>query len=175
MRSSHLVPPLKLCAALEIDPDEWSHEHVYNLVASLVIPRPIAWVSTVSTNGCRNLAPHSYFNLVADAPPHVAFSSIGMKDTLRNIVGTKEFVLNFASQALRDKLDATGASLPPDEDEFEFAGLTPAPSARVQVPRVSEAQAHMECRLARVVTIGNGNIVIGRVIHIHVDPSIWMD
>jgi flavin reductase (DIM6/NTAB) family NADH-FMN oxidoreductase RutF len=175
MKSSHTDPPMLLRESLEINPDEWTHEHLYNLVTSLVVPRPVAWVSTVSLEGYRNLAPHSYFNLVSDWPPHVAFSSIGVKDTLRNINATKEFVLNFASQRLLNKLDATGDSLPPEVDEFQHAGLTAVPAARVRAPRVAEARAHMECRLHRVIPVGNGNIVLGRVVHIHVDPSIWLD
>ncbi len=175
MRSSHAAPPRQLLRPLEIDPMEWTNSHVYDLVTSLVIPRPVAWVSTLSLDGHRNLAPYSYFNLVADIPPHVAFSSIGVKDTLRNVRATREFVLNFAPQSLLAGLDATAAALAPDQDEFEFAGLTPVSAVRVSVPRVSEAAAHMECVLTRLVRVGNGTIVIGRVVHIHVSPCVWRD
>jgi flavin reductase (DIM6/NTAB) family NADH-FMN oxidoreductase RutF len=175
MRSSHACPPGWLDTSLEIDPSDWTHAEVYDLVTSLVIPRPVAWVSTLSAEGYRNLAPHSYFNLVADDPPHIAFSSIGVKDTLRNIQDTGEFVVNFAGRELLPQLDATGASLLPEEDEFLFAGLTAAPSRKVRPPRVAEARAHMECVLVQVVPVGNGHLTIGRVVHVHVSPSIWKD
>ncbi len=173
MNPSHLHPPRELDLPLEIDPADWTKAEVYDLVTALVIPRPVAWVSTVSAQGHRNLAPHSYFNLVADHPPHVAFSSIGVKDTLRNIEATGEFVVNLAGRQLLAALDATAASLAPEEDEFVFAGVTPVASRRVRPPRVAEAVAHMECALARVIPVGNGNIVIGRVLHVHVSPSVW--
>jgi flavin reductase (DIM6/NTAB) family NADH-FMN oxidoreductase RutF len=172
-RSSHLAPPGRLDRPLELDPASWTNADVYSLVTSLVVPRPVGWISTLSPDGYRNLAPHSYFNLVADIPPHVAFSSIGVKDTLRNVRATGEFVANLAGQELRGALDATAASLPPDEDEFLFAGVTPAPSTRVAPPRVAQAKAHLECVLAGIVPVGNGNLVIGRVVHVHVDPAVW--
>ncbi len=175
MTSSHRHPPERLDLPLELDPTDWTKAEVYDLVTSLVIPRPVAWVSTVSTDHLRNLAPHSYFNLVADIPPHVAFSSIGVKDTLRNVQATGEFVVNIAGQDLQEALDATGVSLPSSSDEFSFAGLAPAPSVRVRPPRVAEARAHLECKLVTVVSVGNGHIVIGRVVHVHVDSSIWRD
>jgi flavin reductase (DIM6/NTAB) family NADH-FMN oxidoreductase RutF len=175
MTSSHPHPPERLDTPLELDPEDWTNAAIYDLVTALVVPRPVAWVSTVSADGHRNLAPHSYFNLVADIPPHVAFSSIGFKDTLRNICATGEFVVNLASQRILAAVDASAVSLPPDEDEFEFAGVTPVPARRVRSPRVAQAPAHFECVLVEVVPVGNGNIVIGRVVHVHVDPSIWRD
>lgn len=175
MSSSHGRPPDLLQTPLELDPAEWTRAETYDLVTSLVVPRPVAWVSTLSPTGERNLAPHSYFNLVADCPPHVAFSSIGVKDTLANILATGEFVVNLASQRLLTALDATGADVPPEVDEFQLAGLTPAPARCVRAPRVAEAPAHLECVLVQVVPVANGNVVIGRVVHVHVDPSIWRD
>src|SRR5262249_21186401 len=116
MNPSHPFPPERLEAPLEIDPADWSKRHVYDLVTSLVVPRPVAWLSTVPPGGHRNLAPYSYFNLVADSPPHVVFSSVGEKDTLRNVKATGEFVVNLASRTLLAALDATAISLPPEED-----------------------------------------------------------
>jgi flavin reductase (DIM6/NTAB) family NADH-FMN oxidoreductase RutF len=173
--SSHPAPPERLDRPLEIDPTEWSLAHVYDLVTSLVVPRPIAWVSTVSAAGGGNLAPHSYFTLVADSPVHVAFSSIGVKDTLRNIRATGEFVVNLASQRLRAALDRSAADVAPDDDEFVLAGVTAAPSRRVRPPRVLEATAHLECVRTAELPVGNGNLVIGRVVHLHVDPSVWVN
>lgn len=175
MTSSHDRPPERLDADLELDPADWRKAHTYDLLTSLVVPRPVAWVSTVAPDGRRNLAPHSYFNLVADAPPHLAFSTIGVKDTLRNVRATGELVVNIAGRSLLRALDATGEDVAPDVDEFTLAGLTPAPSRCVRPPRVAEAPAHMECVLAQVVEAGNGNVVIARVVHIHVAPSVWRD
>ena len=158
---------------MELNPSDWTNAHVYDLMTALVIPRPVGWISTISPAGERNLAPHSYFNLVADCPPHVAFSSIGVKDTLRNIQATGEFVVNIASHSLIPQMHATSEELPPEEDEFMFARLTPLSAWRVRAPRVGEAKAHFECVLSQVVPVGNGNLVIGRIIHVHVSPCIW--
>ena len=97
MPSSHNAPPTELDAPLELDPSDWDQQQIYYLFTGLIIPRPIAWVSTISTDGVLNLAPHSYFNGVASEPPHVMFSSTGVKDTLRNVTATKEFVVNIVS------------------------------------------------------------------------------
>jgi len=173
--SSHAAPPDRLDVPLELDPGDWRKAEVYDLVTSLVVPRPVAWVSTVAPDGRRNLAPHSYFNLVADHPPHVAFSSIGVKDTLRNVLATGQLVVNLAGRDLLAALDETSADVPPEVDEFELAGLTAVPSVRVRPPRVAGARAHLECVLAQVVEAGNGNVVIARVVHVHVSPSVWRD
>jgi len=159
-------------SALELDPDQWQSRGVYGLLTSLVIPRPIAWVSTLSADGVRNLAPHSYFNLVAHDPPHLIFSSSGVKDTLRNIRETEEFVVNIVTMDLVEKMNFTSTDFPAIEDEFEWAGLDAAPSQTVGPPRVAAAKAHLECRLAEIVTAGNGYIIVGRIKHIHVDGGV---
>jgi flavin reductase (DIM6/NTAB) family NADH-FMN oxidoreductase RutF len=122
-----------------------------------------------------NLAPYSYFNLVADRPPHVMFSSIGVKDTLRNVRETGEFVVNLAGRSELSALDLTAASPPVGVTEFELGGVTTASSRRVRPPRVAEAKAHLECRVVDEVAAGNGHLVVGRVVHVHVDPSVWAD
>ena len=174
-RSSHDFPPQHLDSALSIDPSEWARRDVYDLVTSLVVPRPVAWISTLSETGVRNLAPYSYFNLVADHPPHVIFSSIGIKDTLRNIEAVQEFVINLAGRDVMHKLDLTSADVPAEVDEFVLAGVTPIPSVRVRPFRVAQSRAQFECLLAGIIPVGNGNIVIGRVVQIHVAPSIWRE
>jgi len=173
MASSHERPPKRLAGPLVVNPCEWKRRDVYDLVTSLVIPRPVAWVSTVSPDGRRNLAPYSYFNLAADHPPHVIFSSIGAKDTLRNIQATGEFVVNLAGRNLLWQLDTTAAPLPYGQDEFSLAGVTAVPSLRIGAPRVAQARAQFECELAGLVSAGNGHLVIGRVVCIHVSESIW--
>jgi flavin reductase (DIM6/NTAB) family NADH-FMN oxidoreductase RutF len=171
--TSHPEPPDALDEPLELDPEDWLPRQMYFLLTGLVVPRPIAWVSTRSPSGIRNVAPHSYFNLVSHDPPHVIFSSTGEKDTLRNVQLTGEFVVNLVTQDVIEPMNYTATDFPPEEDEFSWAGLTEAPAQRVGAPRVAEAKAHLECRLVQVVPAGNGNIVIGRVVHVHVDPSVW--
>ncbi len=173
MASSHATPPDDLDEPLELDPDDWDPVQVYFLLTGLIIPRPIAWVSSQDADGRRNVAPHSFFNMVAHTPPHVMFSSIGEKDTVRNVRATGEFVCNIVTMDVVEQMNFTSTNFPPDEDEFAWAGLTPAPAARVAAPRVAEAKAHLECRMTREVEVGNGRLVLGEVVHVHVDPSVW--
>ena len=175
MPSSHNAPPAELEIPLELDPADWDVQQTYYLLTGLIIPRPIAWISTVSTDGVLNLAPHSYFNGIASDPPHVMFSSTGVKDTLRNVTATKEFVVNIVSMDLLEKMNFTSTDFPPEEDEFAWAQLEQAPASSVRPPRVKEAKAHLECQLVEVVPVGNSNLVIGEVVHFHVDPSVWRD
>lgn len=172
---SHDAPPARLDTDLDVDPSAWTVADVYTLIGSLVVPRPVAWVSTMSAAGTPNLAPYSYFNLVADDPPHVMFSSIGVKDTLTNIRETGEFVVNLAGRGDLWALDRTSASLGAAASEFEIAGVHAVPAATVRPFRVSQAKAHLECGLAWEAPVGNGTVVVGRVQHIHVDPSVWAD
>jgi flavin reductase (DIM6/NTAB) family NADH-FMN oxidoreductase RutF len=174
---SHPGPPDILDEPLELDPEDWAPREVYFLMTGLVIPRPIAWVSTTSPGGVDNVAPHSYFNLMAHDPPHIVFSSSGPreKDTYRNIVSSGEFVVNLVSQDNVEAMNLTATDFPPEESEFDWAGLTRVPSLQVSPPRVGESRAHLECRLVDVVPAGNGRIIIGRVVHVHVDPTVWRD
>lgn len=175
MTTSHPAPPDQLDSPLELDPQDWPARQVYFLMTGLVVPRPIAWVSTRGEGGVRNVAPHSYFNVVAHEPPHVVFSSSREKDTLRNIRATGEFVVNLVSMGVVEEMNFTATDFPPDEDEFTWAGLTEVPSELVAAPRVGEAKAHLECRAVEEVAAGNGHIVVGEVVHVHVDPSVWRD
>jgi flavin reductase (DIM6/NTAB) family NADH-FMN oxidoreductase RutF len=173
--SSHPGPPDQLDADLEVAPGEWPPRQVYFLLTGLVVPRPIAWVSTFGPDGVRNVAPHSYFNVVAHDPPHVVFSSSGEKDTLRNIRARGEFVVNIVTRDLVEPMNLTAADLPADEDEFAWAGLEAAPAVAVDAPRVAAAKAHLECRAVEEVRAGNGHIVVGEVVHVHIAPSVWRD
>lgn len=173
--SSHPHPPETLDDDLELDPAAWETRQIYHLMTALVIPRPIAWVSTVAENGVRNVAPHSYFNIVATDPPHVSFSSTGVKDTLRNVRASGEFVVSLVSSDVVEEMNATAANLPADEDEFDWFSVGTAPSQVVSPPRVAAAAAHLECRLAQEVPVGNGHLVIGEVVHVHVAPRVWRD
>ena len=175
MAASHDAPPKTLEAPLEVAPGDWDTREFYLLMTALVIPRPVGWISTVSAAGVRNLAPYSYFNLMGSDPFYVAFGSTGVKDTLTNVRETRQFVANIATMHLLEKMNFSSGDFPREEDEFGWTGLTPAPSAKVKPPRVGEAKAHLECELVQVVTDGRTNIVLGRIVHAHVDPSVWKD
>ena len=173
MPASHDAPPQTLDRPLEVGPDDWKQRDYYLLMTALVIPRPIGWISTVSAGGVRNLAPYSYFNLMGSDPFYVAFGSSGVKDSLTNLREVPQFVANIVTMHLLEKMNFTSGDFPREEDEFGWAGLTPAPAAKVRPPRVAEAKAHLECELVQVVSEKNTNIVIGRIVHAHVDPSVW--
>jgi flavin reductase (DIM6/NTAB) family NADH-FMN oxidoreductase RutF len=173
--SSHPAPPDQLEVDLELDPGDWEPRQVYFLMTGLVVPRPIAWVSSLSAEGVPNVAPHSYFQMVAHDPPHVLFSSIGVKDTLRNVRATGEFVVNITTQHVLERMNASSANLPHGEDEFAWFGIDTAPAVAVAPPRVAAAKAHLECRVVQELTVGNGNVVIGRVEHLHVAADVWRD
>lgn len=173
MHSSHASPPDHLDTALELDPGDWSRRDVYRLMTSLVVPRPIAWISTLGADGVRNLAPHSYFMPVSSHPPHVAFASTGVKDTLANIRRTGEFVVNVVPRDLVDAMNATSIDLPAERDEFVWAELKAAPAHRVSAPRVADSPAHFECRSVDEIAVGESHLVIAEVVHVSVDPALW--
>lgn len=156
-------------------PQDHDTTALYFLLNSLVVPRPIAWVSTLTEDGIANLAPHSYFTIAASAPPSISFTSIGDKDTLRNVRATGEFVVNVADHALVEQMNVTSAAAPPDVSEFELAGVTKLASQFVAPPRVAEAPVSIECRLDRVVEVGNGRMVIGEVLAFHVADRLFND
>jgi flavin reductase (DIM6/NTAB) family NADH-FMN oxidoreductase RutF len=166
-------PAESLDAPIEIGPGDWPVQELYYLMTGLVIPRPVGWISTLSAAGVRNVAPYSYFNLMGSDPFFCAFGSTGEKDSLRNIREVPEFVANIATLHVLEKMNFTSCDYPRDQDEFEWAGLTPAPSVKVRPPRVGEAKAHLECELVQIVSERNTHVVIGRVVHVHVDPSVW--
>ena len=151
------------------------------VLTGVVVPRPIAFVSTISEDGIVNLAPFSFFNAVAYSPPTVVLGISRQadwkeKDTLSNIEATREFVVNVVSDEIVEAMNATAAEFPADVDEFEISGLTAAPSESVRAPRVAESPVNMECRLDQVVPIGDpqtGNaLVIGHIVLMHVRDDI---
>lgn len=157
----------------EIDPDDLTDRKVYELLTMLVVPRPIAWVSTLAPDGTPNVAPHSYFNIVSNAPPVVHITSAGEKDTLRNILATGEFVVNVVSRDLVEQMNLTAADFPADEDEFGWAELDRTASTAVKPPRVTRARAALECTLREILEIGNGRMVFGDVVRIHTAAHLW--
>lgn len=156
-------------------PEDLAPREAYHLLTSLVVPRPIAWVSTLAEDGARNLAPHSYFNIISSDPPIVHFTSSGLKDTLRNARATGEFVVNVVSRDVADAMNITAASFAPGEDEFDWAALDAEPSTVVSPPRVAGIKAALECRVREVLSMGNGTMVFGEVVHIHVADDVWRD
>ena len=159
-------------ADIELDLATWGGNS-YHLLNSLVVPRPIAWVSTRDEQGRDNLAPHSYFTVVSTKPPMVAFTSVGAKDTLANVRATGEFVLNVATVELLEAVNTSSSPMPREEDEFAYAGLTKGASVAVAPPYVVEAPAHLECVLDDVVEKGDCHLVIGRVLHVRVAERVW--
>jgi len=175
MDTNSTIPPKVLNAPLEVTPGDWPDRELYLMMTALVVPRPIGWISTVSAAGVRNVAPYSYFNLMGSDPFFCAFGSTGVKDSLANIREVPQFVCNIVTMHVLEKMNFTSTDYPREQDEFDWAGLTPVPSVKVRPPRVGEAKAHLECELVQVVSERNTHVVIGRVVHVHVDPSVWKD
>jgi len=173
MSDTHDAPPAILDRPIEVGPDDWQGRAFYFLMNALVVPRPIGWISTISKSGVRNLAPYSHFNLMGSNPFYCAFASTGVKGTITNLREVPEFVANIVTMDLLERMNFTSGDFPHDEDEFSWAELTPVPAARVRPFRVGEAKAHLECEVAQIVTDGNTNIVLARIVHAHVDPSVW--
>jgi flavin reductase (DIM6/NTAB) family NADH-FMN oxidoreductase RutF len=170
---AHLASSLR--AMPTFDAEDLTGREPYFLLTSLVVPRPIAWVSTLAADGTANLAPHSYFNVISSQPPIVHFTSTGEKDSLRNCRATGEFVVNVVSRELLEPMNLTSADFPADVSEFAWAELETAPSARVAPPRVARAKAALECRVVDVVSKGNGNMVFGEVLGFFVADDVWRD
>jgi len=143
----------------------------HGLLNSIVLPRPIAWVSTTSAEGVDNLAPHSYFTVSSVDPPVVQFTSIGHKDSLRNAVETGEFVVNFAASDDFERINASATNFPPEVDEFEAVGVEREPSATVLPPRVASSPVAIECVTDGTRDYGASVVVFGRVSHVAVDRA----
>ena len=153
------------------------HER-YKLLIGLVIPRPIAWISTRSANGVANCAPFSFFNVFSEEPPLCVIginprSDGAMKHSLKNIRRTREFVVNLVDEATANAMHVSSREFAEDESEFEKAGLSEAPAALVQHPRIAEAAACLECRLERVIEIsGTRQLVLGEILLVHARDGI---
>lgn len=151
------------------DMEESNGFEPYEVLTRLVVPRPIAWVSTVSPEGTPNLAPFSFYNAVCDEPPVIMLSVSKredgtMKDTARNILNTGEFVVNFASVEFLKEIKLTSEDYPPEVNEFEVAGLKYAECYKVKVPRVAGVKAWLECRLLRHEELFGYDLIFGRVV-----------
>ena len=158
-----------------------SSTQAYRIVSSLVVPRPIAWVSTLDSSGIRNLAPHSFFNMASATPPIVHFSSNGWredgepKDSLRNARDTGEFVVNIVDSTHLLAMNISSADFPAGEDEFLWADLESEPSLLLKTPRVRGAMAALGCRVETIVEIGDGHVVFGQVVEVHISERVWQE
>ena len=160
-------------ASADLDPLD-----LERLVNSVVVPRPIAWITTLDESGRGNLAPFSYFNVVSSGHPPivmVSFSPKGKKDTLANLVARGEFVVNLVSDELRAAMVASSAPLAAGDDEARRVGLDTAASASVSVPRLAAARAALECRTHATQPVGEFTMVFGAVAHFHVDDAVIRD
>jgi len=154
-----------------------------NPLKALVAPRPIGWISTrCASSGVLNLAPYSFFNMLCDTPPLIAFSSGGRKDSLRNAQETGEFVWNLVTRPLAEKMNLTSAVVDPDVDEFDLAGLTPVPGIATGTPRVAESPAALECRVTQIVRLtaldgaeADQWLTIGQVLAVHIREDLIKD
>jgi len=166
-----------------VDPASTDATSVYKLLIGSVVPRPIAFVSTINPEGAFNVAPFSFFTVASSNPPVLAFT-VGQratpdprKDTLRNITTAREFVVNVVSEEFGPKMNLCAGDYPPDVDEFELSGLTPMPSDLVKAPRVAESHINMECRLLYTISlsglINGGNLVLGEVVRFHIDDEYF--
>jgi flavin reductase (DIM6/NTAB) family NADH-FMN oxidoreductase RutF len=159
-----------------LDPRELDRRQRNNLINGLIYPRPIAWVSTVASDGTRNLAPFSFFNAFSFNPPTVGVSPGSRrgipKDTLANVRATGEFVINLVSASLADAANASSAELASEVDEWNVVGVTAAASETVAPARVAQAPAALECQVHQIIELGadepSNSLVIGRVLRIHV-------
>ncbi|MFY0406693.1 flavin reductase family protein [Solicola sp. PLA-1-18] len=156
----------------DFDPAEMDGGAFYQLLNSVVVPRPIAWVSSVSPDGVDNLAPHSFFTVASVSPPIVQFTSVGRKDSLTNIEASGEFVVALTPEPLFEQVNATGTDFPAGTSEFDAVGLDREPSLRVAAPRVAASPVALECVLHSTVSFGGSTVVFGRVVHAAVDDAV---
>ena len=149
---------------------------------AIVGPRPIGWISSHDAQGRLNLAPYSFFNGFNYTPPIIGFSSVGFKDTVRNVQQTGEFCWNLATRPLAEAMNLTCASVSPEVSEFELAGLTPAPSRVISVPRVTESPVSFECRVTQLIQLQGADgtkvdswLTLGEVVAVHIDKALLKD
>jgi flavin reductase (DIM6/NTAB) family NADH-FMN oxidoreductase RutF len=167
---------------VEFNPAELEEKQVYKLLSGSVVPRPIAWVSTISKSGELNLAPFSFFSVASRNPPMLSISvgpGVGEregteKDTLVNIRGQNEFVINVVPTFLGNEMQKSAENLPSSVNEFEAAGVTPIDSVIVQPKRVKEAPIQMECKLEQILALGSDHLIIGRMVRYHIEDEYYL-
>jgi flavin reductase (DIM6/NTAB) family NADH-FMN oxidoreductase RutF len=157
---------------VDFDPQAMGRTAFYKLLTAVVVPRPIAWVSTLSDSGVANLAPHSFFTISSVQPPIVQFTSVGRKDSLRNIEQTRQFVVNVTTEELFEQVNATGTDFPHAVSEFDAVGIARERSLLVKPPRVAASPVALECELHSTVLFGDSTVVFGRVVHAAVAEDV---
>ena len=162
---------------MQIDPALHTPADSYKILTSVVVPRPIAWITSLGPQGTLNLAPFSFFNAISGHPPCVVVS-VGRrddgspKDTAVNIESRGEFVINMVTEELLAAMNISAADFPPDQSELTAAGLDVVPSQKIGVPRLAAAQASLECRLFKTLELGSNTIVIGEIVMLHVADQL---
>lgn len=168
------------------DPTEHPLLETHKLMIGSIVPRPIAFVSTLSKDGLENLAPFSYFNGICSNPPSIMFCPARRgydgktKDTLNNIRDTEEFAVNIVSEDFAEQMVSTSTDFEPEVNEFEVSGLTPEPCQKIAPPKVAEAKISFECKLNQIVPVGNegpggGFVIIGTIVLFHIDDDVYED
>lgn len=168
---------------MEIDISAIERQDKYKLLIGCIVPRPIAWVTSIGRAGVLNAAPFSYFNVASIEPMMVSIAVIRKpgsvrKDTARNIAETKEFVVNMVDVCNVDVANETSADFPPEIGEVDALGLATEPSAVVRPPRLADSRIHFECRLHQIVTLGDpvtSDLIIGEVVHVHVEDRLYQN
>ncbi|WP_372663699.1 flavin reductase family protein [Cohnella sp.] len=168
---------------ISIDPASQNERDNYKLLIGSIIPRPIAFVTTLSPGGVLNAAPYSYFNIVAANPPLISISvqrkNGQRKDTSRNAVENGAFVVHISDESYIRQINETAASLPPEESEVALAGLTPIASEKIGIPGIAEARIRMECVLEHAIPLGGAedspacDLLIGRIVCFHIDEALY--
>jgi len=158
---------------MEIDLLDPQAARAYQLLASVVVPRPIALVTAWDVEGRINAAPFSFFNLMGARPPILAINISDLDDgapkhTRANIMATREFVVNLVHRDIAEKMNICAVDFPAEINELEAAGLTTVPSTKIGVPRIAESRVQIECTLAEIVTVGDNHIVIGKILYLHI-------
>jgi flavin reductase (DIM6/NTAB) family NADH-FMN oxidoreductase RutF len=169
---------------MKIDPANLDRREAHELLVGAILPRPIAWVSTIGRDGVYNVAPFSFFSGMSSKPAIVGFGvgskrDGGKKDTLANIEFSKDFVINVATEAMAEAMNQTCGEYPSHVDEFQVANLTPLKCDLVKPPRVAESPVNMECRLLQVLEFGEAPhvnaFIIGEVLRVHIKEDVWID
>lgn len=162
-----------------LDPASVSPAALYQFMISVVVPRPIAFVSSVDEAGRFNVAPFSYFNALTNRPPLIGISinrrGGALKDTLRNVRASREFVVNVVNEAMHAQVVQASGEWPEGVDEFALTGLTAVPSDVVRAPRVGESPVNLECRLYREIELGDTMFVVGEIVRAHVRDEVLTD
>ena len=169
---------------ISINPETLTEKENYKLMIGSIVPRPIAFVTSLTEDGILNGAPFSYFNIVTANPPMISISvqrrNGQMKDTTRNIVAQKNFVVHIVDETNVEQINETAATLSPHESEVDKANLTKVPSKVVETPGIKEAKVRFECKLVKVVELGSANdvstdLMIGKIVKMHFDDAVYND